>query len=480
MDISVIGSSSIAAATSASSSAKTIDTPATTTSAPASPAPASDTVTLSPAAQQAVAGSSTDTPSLADTLFAKAAATTDKGLAQFYGLAATVVDTSGQYTPDQQLDAYLKFNACSPNWQTSLPDWQGVYTAVTRDSSIARISTAVADAYNAAAMTATQNPDTDNDQGIAQAKRDAAAAMSDFDRKVLFETKVNASYSGSHYADEDAWVSALQDQASGNAVSPSAQNYKTLYSLVAVINDATGKYSQDDQLNAYVEFMKNSVFLQWKDLDGSALQLASQVGAHSPIAQLAMDTYSKVVDPAVAQYVLGDPDSGRRAVKAELDAFNTLSDFDKKVFFETQVNEVLQNRGHPYASMQQWLDEETAFANGGTGQTATAQSGAGADGTANQATDADKALATLKAYAAGQATKTDRDKALAALKESASGGPDDDAALLLLKNAARTRHPAASAAASETTSTAPSDEAGTTAAKPSSGSSSRSAFSLTA
>lgn len=473
MDISVIGSGANAAMTSVSSSQKATDTPATTASMPATTAATttSDTVTLSSAAQQAVANASSATPTLADTLSAKAAATTDKDLAQFYGTAATVVDTSGQYTEDQQLDAYLQFKTCSLKWQysPSLTDWQDVFTAVTQDSTIAKKSAAVTDTYNAAAMKATQSPDTDNDQGIAQAKLDAADAMSVFDRKVLFETKVNTSYSGAQYTDQASWLSSLQDQASGKAVSPLASNYKTLYSLAAVITDTTGKYSKDDQLNAYVEYRKVGLYLPWKDADGSALHLLDKIDSESFIARLETDTYNKIVNPACAQFVLGDADSGRRAEKVLLDGFNELSDFDKKVFFETSVNEVLLNRGHPYSSMQQWLDKVTAFANGGTVQTATAQSGAEKDGgkqtagtsSANAtntgandqtapATDADKALAILKAYTAGQATQTDSDKALAALKENAAGKSDNDAALLILKNAAAesttAQHPATSAA----------------------------------
>jgi hypothetical protein len=426
MDISAV-SSNVAAAVSPAT-ARTSG--GTDTQSGAASTAASDTVTLSPAAQQAVADGSAAAPSLADSLAAKAAASTDKGLAQFYGLAASVLDDSGQVTQEQQLDAFLQFKviACNAEWETSLADYRSVYNAVTQDSSIAQKAASVADSYNAAAMQATQNDATNNGQGIAQAKLDAANAMTDFDRKVLFQANIsnpyrNAAYQSPtpHYADESQWLSALQDQAGGSApaaATPFAQNAGKFYSLAAVINDTSGKYSQDDQLAAYVDFMKGAVFTQYAGMDAATERLYDQTIVSSTIGRMAQDTYSKVANPAVAAFVLGDPNNGPRCVKAELDAFNSLSDFEQKVFFETQVNEVLQNRGHPYSSMQQWVDQMQQWA----GQTTAA-----ADGTDGGATDAKAADDPVTAYAKQVAAKgIDADTYLAEMKQLFGIDPSSD------------------------------------------------------
>jgi hypothetical protein len=389
MEISAVSGNATAAATLQPSpaAAKASD------GADAQPAstPASDTVTLSPAAQQAVADGSAASPSLADTLATKAAASTDKGLAQFYGLAASVLDNSGQYTQDQQLDAYLQFKviACNAGWQTSLADFRSVYNAVTQDSPIAQKAASVAGTYNAAAMKATQSDASNNSQGIAQAQLDAANAMPDFDRKVLFEAGISNPYRSDTnqsqtpaYADQNQWLSALQDQASGTApadtATPFAQNANSFYSLAAVINDTTGKYAQDDQLTAYETFMKGAVFTQYAGMDGATERLYNQTIIGSAIGQMAQDTYSKVANAGAAAFVFGDPDNGPRIAKAQLAAFHSLSPFEQKVYFTTQVNEVLQNRGHPYSNMQQWVEQMQQWA----GQTAAAANGTAPDGSA--------------------------------------------------------------------------------------------------
>jgi hypothetical protein len=421
MDISAV-SSNVAAAVSPAT-ARTSGG-ADTQSGAASTA-ASDTVTLSPAAQQAVGN--TAPPSLADSLAAKAAASADQGLAQFYGLAASVLDDSGQVTQDQKLDAFLQFKviACNADWETSLTDYRSVYNAVTQDSSIAQKAASVAGSYNAAAMKATQSDASNNSQGIAQAQLDTVKAMTDFDRKVLFETGISNPYRNAAYQpqtpsydDESQWLSALQDQASGTAAagtSAFAQNAGSFYSLAAVINDTSGKYSQDDQLAAYVDFMKGAVFTQYAGMDNATERLYDQTIVSSTIGRMAQDTYSKVAGAGVAAFVFGDPDNGPRIAKAERDAFNSLSDFEQKVFFDTQVNEVLQNRGHPYSNMQQWVDQLTAAANGTTADASGAK-----DASAKAADD------PVTAYAKQVAAKgIDADTYLAEMKQLFGIGEED-------------------------------------------------------
>jgi hypothetical protein len=423
MEISAVSSNATAAAAPSPATAKASGGADTQSGA----APAADTVTLSPAAQQAVADGSAAAPSLADSLAAKAAASADKGLAQFYGLAATALDSSGQYTQDQQLDAYLQFKviACNAGWETSLADYRSVYNAVTQDSGIAQKAASVAESYNAAAMKATQSDASNNSQGIAQAQLDAANTMTDFDRKVLFEAGVSNPYRNPayqsqtpYYADESQWLSALQDQASGTAAAGTtafSQNAGKFYSLAAVINDTTGKYSQDDQLAAFVDFMKGAVFTQYAGMDNATERLYDQTIVSSTIGRMAQDTYSKVANPGVAAFVFGDPNNGPRMVKAELDAFNSLSDFEQKVFFDTQVNEVLQNRGHPYSSMQQWVDQMTAAANGTTADASGAK-----DASAKAADD------PVTAYAKQVAAKgIDADTYLAEMKQLFGIGEED-------------------------------------------------------
>jgi len=97
-----------------------------------------------------------------------------------------------------------------------LSDDRSVYNAVTQDSTIGQKAEVATKTYNAAAMQAPQTDATNNTQGIAKAQLDAVNAMSDFDRKVLFQTTINDNYSGSKYTGESQWLSALQDQASGN------------------------------------------------------------------------------------------------------------------------------------------------------------------------------------------------------------------------------------------------------------------------
>jgi hypothetical protein len=435
-------------------------------------AAATDTVTLSPAAQLAVADADSASASLADLFAAKAANSTDPQTRQGYAAAALVMDTSGKYSPDEQLDAYN--TVMGPGWQGNLDssDWRTVFLAVRDTSAIGQQIHAVTDAYNKAAMMATQTGATNNTQGIAQAQLDAVNAMSASGRKLLFETGTQRNSAGAVYSDEQQWLAALQDQASGTApATPFAQNAATFYGLAAVANNITGTYSQDDQLEAYVAFRKLGGSLAGSDRAASALRDQTEVSSSIAVLQTKLDGQRFLA--VKAGYLTG---GAAGSLKADLNWFEAKSDFEQKTFFQTGLSD-------RYASIDQFKAAETAGIQLHTYLSAhldvhglpsqqelqsnptlakawaivcnnaikpqdlidqvSALLGSGTtDGSENASTKTtaqtgdEKALATLKAYAAGDGPQSGEQKALAALKSGTAADGDDPAALQLLKQAA--------------------------------------------
>jgi hypothetical protein len=461
MDVSAISGSAIPAAAAAAKPANTSDQ---------APATAADTVTLSPAAQQIAANTA---PSLADSYVALANASDDQNLKTFYSTAAVVVDTTGQYSAGEQLDAYQKFMGTGGG-ALDFNTWTDVFFAVRDKSAIGQKVHAVTDAYNQAAMRATQTEATDTTPGIAQAKLDAANALSDFDREVLFRTGTRSTGA---FTDMQQWLAALQSEATGNAngdTTPFAKNAETFYSLAAIVTNVTGKYAQDDQLSAYAEFQKMQASGAFDGRDRAADTLSSQTLCTSAVAtQLNTLADSRVI-AGKAGYLSG---GSAGAAKADLNWFNSLSDSDQTAFFkialsgryddveqykaeqsaqivfQTYLRDHLGPHGAPPSTEalradptlakvwamavnnaikpQDFIDQIASLL--GTDPNALPD-----DGTQQPAepTDAEKALATLKAYVAGTAPKTDGDKALAALQSAQTSGDDDSAALSLLKQAA--------------------------------------------
>jgi hypothetical protein len=474
MDISGISGGTPAAATPASSpSPATAPGAADTQSAAAPPA---DTVTLSPAAQQAVADADNASPSLADLFATKAANSTDPKTRAGYAAAALVMDSTGKYSQDEQLDAYN--TVMGPGWQGNLSssDWRTVFLAVRDTSALGQRIHAVADTYNKAAMMATQTGASNSAQGIAQAQLDAANAMSDSDRKLLFATGTQRNSTGTGYSDEQQWLAALQDQASGTAAAPStpfARNATTFYGLAAIVNNVTGKYSQDDQLEAYVAFQKFNAHGELAGTDRTASALSSQTATSSAMAVLQQKLYDQRFIAVRVGYLTG---GAAGSLQADLNWFEAKSDFEQKSFFETGLSDryasidqfkAAETAGiqlHTYLSAhldehglpsQQELQSNPTLAKAWTiacnnaikpqdliDQVSDLLGSGTTDGSEDAGaktavpTDGEKALATLKAYAAGDAPQTDDQKALAALKAGAAAEGDGSAALQLLKQAA--------------------------------------------
>lgn len=177
---------------------------------------------------------------------------------------------------------------------------------------------------------------------------------------------------------------------------PRAQQF---YSLAAIITDTSGRYSQEDQLSAFVKFMAMPSNGGWPTSLSDFESVVKQVD-NSAMGQLVNQLNRQVNSAAAAAFQMGNPNNNPPVIKATLKSFNSLSAFDQKVFFETSVNEQLPVGGSHYSSISQYTDFLESEAGGG--ESATVSTSA----TAAPASAPDTAATPGAATADGVPTKS--------------------------------------------------------------------------
>lgn len=133
----------------------------------------------------------------------------------------------------------------------------------------------------------------------------------------------------------------------------------TFRSLSATVLDTSGKYTDDERLQAYNQVFKMTVMGQLKGVgdSGEDNKLYNQVIGGSDISQRANQLQQQWANGAVAALKSGGPAA---AGKAMLGTYDSLSKTDQDILFQQGINPVDRTGSTRYADVQSWRDNVNA------------------------------------------------------------------------------------------------------------------------
>lgn len=189
--------------------------------------------------------------------------------------------------------------------------------------------------------------------------------------------------------------------ASADTSTPFSKNQAQFEQLISVINDTTGKYSQNDQMNALdalTGLVANSGLI---GMDKTSEDAFNQAYGSSPIAQL-RDQLANQANASIEAAWNGASPTGRgaAAAAAELNFYSGLSEDNQQVYFNLTVNHRQLDGSKTYASADQWISTDYAAiaanpsATATTAQSNTSSPGVSATNTASATSPKLAALAT--------------------------------------------------------------------------------------
>lgn len=133
----------------------------------------------------------------------------------------------------------------------------------------------------------------------------------------------------------------------------------TFRSLSATVLDTSGKYTDDERLQAYNQVFKMTVTGQLKAIgdSGDDNKLYNQVIGGSDISQRANQLQEQWANSAVAALKSGGPAA---AGKSMLGTYDSLSKTDQDILFQQGINPVDRTGSTRYADVQSWRDNVSA------------------------------------------------------------------------------------------------------------------------
>ncbi|HEX4272704.1 MAG TPA: hypothetical protein VHZ32_15020 [Rhizomicrobium sp.] len=160
-----------------------------------------------------------------------------------------------------------------------------------------------------------------------------------------------------------AQASAQDPASSDNGANMQDLQVVAFYSNAAIVTDTSGKYSQDDQLQAYVNLWNTMEAGFPQGLGNDAGTVFNDAMLNSSIGQLQQQLSQSFNNAGVAAFQMGNSNNAPAIASAELKVANGWSDFEKQVFFETDVNEKLKIGGNHYSSIDAWISDLQNTAN---------------------------------------------------------------------------------------------------------------------
>jgi hypothetical protein len=209
------------------------------------------------------------------------------------------------------------------------------------------------------------------------------------------------------------------DASSANTTAALSQSEVQFQNLASIVLDTSGKYSQDDQLNAYNSLWKLGITGNTGGMDESDSKTFWNAIQNSSIGQLQNQLFYQSQNAVEAAWNSGTPTGrGAAAGAALVNFYNNLSSFNQNVFFTTSINRIQKDGSQPYASADAWLSSLGASVPATPSVTITLSSAA---------------QAALSSTAGGSGSTKPAESAVQPTGSEASNSAD--AALTLLQNA---------------------------------------------
>ncbi len=145
------------------------------------------------------------------------------------------------------------------------------------------------------------------------------------------------------------------------------------YSQIATVMDTSGNTSQEDQLTAYVSLWNTMETGFPQGLGTDAGQQFEDALANSPIGQLQHQLSNSYLTAGFNAFQMGSTNNASAIASAQLGVVSGWSDFDKSVFFQTNVDEKLQVGGGHFGSVDNWIASLQEVAGSSDGSAAAAQ-----------------------------------------------------------------------------------------------------------
>lgn len=184
-----------------------------------------------------------------------------------------------------------------------------------------------------------------------------SSAVQDTDTVILSDAALNAANADASPSTTDTSASASQSTVvtvgiwAGLTTTDAFQKNKdTFDTLTSVILDDTGKYSEDDQLSAYKGLWNLRVTGKLYGIDNSSKEIMDNALVNSSVGKLSNQIYGKM--DAVFKQSLAD--GGTNLDTNFLNAFNSLSDYEKNVYFSVTINPTNYLGKHTYFSLEEY------------------------------------------------------------------------------------------------------------------------------